>query len=86
MRMDLLVNDFVYRALNDRFIVLFEEHFRRNYIHIRDVAKAFIQAIEDDSMLGEAFNLGLSSANLTKRELAEKIKNIYQIFLFILQR
>jgi len=74
MRMDLLVNDFVYRAFNDRFIVLFEEHFRRNYIHIRDVAKAFVQAIEDDSMLGEAYNLGLSSANLTKRELAEKIK------------
>ena len=74
MRMDLLVNDFVYRAFNDRFIILFEEHFRRNYIHIRDVAKAFVQAIEDDSMLGEAYNLGLSSANLTKRELAEKIK------------
>jgi nucleoside-diphosphate-sugar epimerase len=74
MRMDLLVNDFVYRAFNDRFIILFEEHFRRNYIHIRDVAKAFIQAIEVDSMLGEAYNLGLSSANLTKRQLAEKIK------------
>ena len=74
MRMDLLVNDFVYRAYSDKFIVLFEEHFRRNYIHVRDVVKAFIQAIEDDSMLGEAYNLGLSSANLTKRQLAEKIK------------
>ena len=74
MRMDLLVNDFVYRAHNDRFLVLFEEHFRRNYIHVRDVAKAFYQAIEDESMVGEAYNLGLSSANLTKRELAEKIK------------
>ncbi|MDC0586485.1 SDR family oxidoreductase [Gammaproteobacteria bacterium] len=74
MRTDLLVNDFVYRALNDKFIILFEEHFRRNYIHVRDVVKAFMQAIEDDSMLGEAYNLGLSSANLTKRELAEKIK------------
>ena len=75
MRTDLLVNDFVYRALNDRFIILFEEHFRRNFIHIRDVVKAFIQAIDDDSMLGEAYNLGLSSANLTKRQLAEKIKD-----------
>ena len=74
MRMDLLVNDFVYRAYSDRFLVLFEEHFRRNYIHVRDVTKAFHQAIEDESMIGEAYNLGLSSANLTKRELAEKIK------------
>jgi nucleoside-diphosphate-sugar epimerase len=74
MRMDLLVNDFVYRAHYDRFLVLFEEHFRRNYIHVRDVAKAFHQAIEDEYMVGEAYNLGLSSANLTKRELAEKIK------------
>jgi nucleoside-diphosphate-sugar epimerase len=74
MRTDLLVNDFVYRALNDRSIILFEEHFRRNFIHIRDVVKAFMQAIEDDSMLGEAYNLGLSTANLTKRQLAEKIK------------
>jgi len=74
MRTDLLVNDFVYRAFNDKYIVLFEEHFRRNYIHIRDVAKAFIQSIDDDSMIGECFNLGLSSANLSKIELAEKIK------------
>ena len=81
MRMDLLVNDFVYRALNDRFIVLFEEHFRRNYIHIRDVVKAFVQAIDDDAMLGEAYNLGLSSANLTKRQLAEKISDHLPEFL-----
>ena len=75
MRMDLLVNDFTYRAYNDRFIVLFEEHFRRNYIHIRDVAKAFVLGIENyDRMKGEPFNVGLSSANLTKRQLCEKIK------------
>lgn len=75
MRMDLLVNDFTYRALKDRFIVLFEEHFRRNYIHIRDVAKAFMYGIEHyDKMQGQAFNVGLSSANITKRELCEKIK------------
>jgi len=75
MRMDLLVNDFTYRAYKDRFIILFEEHFRRNYIHIRDVAKAFIFGIENyDRMKGQPFNVGLSSANLTKRQLCEKIK------------
>jgi nucleoside-diphosphate-sugar epimerase len=75
MRMDLLVNDFTYRAYKDRFIVLFEEHFRRNYIHIRDVANAFLFGIENYAkMKGQAFNVGLSSANLTKRQLCEKIK------------
>ena len=75
MRMDLLVNDFVYRAVKDRSLVLFEEHFRRNYIHVRDVVKAFLFAIENfDKMKGEPFNVGLSSANLTKRQLADKIK------------
>lgn len=75
MRMDLLVNDFTYRAHKDRFIILFEEHFRRNYIHIRDVAKAFIFAIDNfNKMKGDPYNAGLSSANLTKRQLCEKIK------------
>jgi nucleoside-diphosphate-sugar epimerase len=75
MRMDLLVNDFTYRAYRDKFIVLFEEHFRRNFIHIRDVAGAFIFGINNyDKMKGEPFNVGLSSANLTKRQLCEKIK------------
>ena len=75
MRMDLLVNDFTYRAYKDGVITLFEEHFRRNYIHIRDVAKAFIFGIENyDNMKGQPFNVGLSSANLTKRQLCEKIK------------
>jgi len=75
MRMDLLVNDFTYRAYKDGFIILFEEHFRRNYIHIRDVAKAFLFAIDNyDKMKGQPFNVGLSSANLTKRQLCEKIK------------
>jgi nucleoside-diphosphate-sugar epimerase len=75
MRMDLLVNDFVYRAYKDRCIILFEEHFRRNYIHIRDVARAFIFGINNyDKMKGEPYNVGLSSANLTKRQLCEKIK------------
>jgi nucleoside-diphosphate-sugar epimerase len=75
MRMDLLVNDFVYRAVKDRVLVLFEEHFRRNFIHVRDVAKAFLFGIDNyEKMQGEPFNVGLSSANLTKRQLAEKIK------------
>ena len=75
MRMDLLVNDFVHQAVKDGALVLFEEHFRRNYIHVRDVAKAFMFGIENyEKMKGEAYNVGLSSANLTKRQIAEKIK------------
>lgn len=75
MRLDLLVNDFTYRAWRDRFIVLFEEHFRRNFVHIRDVAEAFLFGLRNyDRMKGEPFNVGLSSANLSKRQLCEKIK------------
>lgn len=75
MRLDLLVNDFTFRACQDRCIVLFEEHFKRNYIHVRDVAQTFHFGILNFSkMKGEAFNVGLSSANLSKRELCEKIK------------
>jgi nucleoside-diphosphate-sugar epimerase len=75
MRMDLLVNDFTYRAYSDKVIVLFEEHFRRNYIHVRDVAKTFLFALEHyDQMKGEPYNVGLSSANLTKMELCKKIQ------------
>ena len=75
MRMDLLVNDFVYKAVADGAIVLFQEHFRRNYIHVRDVAMAFLFGINNyEKMKGEPYNVGLSSANLTKRELCEKIK------------
>ena len=75
MRLDLLVNDFVYRAVTDRFIVLFEEHFRRNYIHVRDVTKTFLFGIQNyDKMRGQAYNVGLSTANLTKRQLCEEIR------------
>ncbi|MEW5774323.1 MAG: NAD(P)-dependent oxidoreductase [Thermodesulfobacteriota bacterium] len=75
MRMDLLVNDFTYRAFKDGSVILFEDHFRRNYIHIRDVTKAFLFGIDNyDAMKGQPFNVGLSTANLTKRQLAEKIK------------
>jgi nucleoside-diphosphate-sugar epimerase len=75
MRIDLLVNDFVYRAVNDRFVVLFEAHFKRNYIHIRDVARAFMHAMDTfDLMKGRPFNVGLSDANLSKAELCKRIK------------
>ncbi len=75
MRLDLLVNDFTYRAVNDRFIVLFEAHFKRNYIHVRDIAKAFIHGIDHfETMKNEPYNVGLSDANLSKRELCEEIK------------
>jgi nucleoside-diphosphate-sugar epimerase len=74
MRLDLLVNDFTWRACRDRTIVLFEEHFRRNYIHVRDVAGAFCFGLEHyEIMKGQPFNVGLSSANLTKRELCDSI-------------
>lgn len=75
MRLDLLVNDFTYRAVTDRFIVLFEAHFKRNYIHVRDIARAFIHAIDSfDRMKNEPYNVGLSDANLSKMELCEEIK------------
>jgi nucleoside-diphosphate-sugar epimerase len=74
MRIDLLVNNFVYRAVNDRFIVIFEGHFKRNYIHISDVVKAFIHGIDNfDSMRGEIYNVGLSEANVSKAELCTRI-------------
>jgi nucleoside-diphosphate-sugar epimerase len=75
MRLDLLVNDFVYRGVNDRFIVLFESHFRRNYVHVRDVVSAFLLGIENDNkMKGQIYNVGLTEANLTKMELCLAIK------------
>jgi len=75
MRMDLLVNDFVYKAYKDKYIVLFEHNFRRNYIHVKDVATAFIKGIKNYGIMGgEAYNVGLSDANLTKLELAKSIE------------
>jgi nucleoside-diphosphate-sugar epimerase len=75
MRMDLLVNDFVYKAVNDGYLVLFESHFIRNYIHIRDIANTFLFMIENyEKCNNNAFNVGLTSANCTKLELANKIQ------------
>ena len=74
MRMDLLVNNLVQKSWKEKYLVLFESHARRNYIHVRDVAKLFLEISSNpDNYIGEIFNVGLSSANLTKRELAEKI-------------
>jgi nucleoside-diphosphate-sugar epimerase len=84
MRLDLLVNDFVYRALKDRALVLFESHFKRNYIHVRDVARAFLHGIENfDAMKSEPYNVGLSDANLSKWELCEKIQSHLPNFTFL---
>src|SRR5882757_2128287 len=84
MRIDLLVNDFVYRAVTDRFIVVFEAHFKRNYIHIRDVARAFIHAIDNfERMRGGAYNVGLSDANISKAELCERIKAQVPNFVYL---
>ena len=84
MRLDLLVNDFVYRAVTDRTVVLFEPHFKRNYIAVRDVARAFQFAIRNfGAMRGKAFNVGLSDANLSKLELCERIRVQLPKFVFM---
>jgi nucleoside-diphosphate-sugar epimerase len=76
MRTDLLVNDFTYKAITDKYIVVFEKTFKRNFIHIRDVASAFLFMLENyDKYKNEIFNVGLSNANLSKQELLEKIQS-----------
>lgn len=83
MRLDLLVNDFVYRAFTDRFVVLFEADFKRNYVHVRDVADAFVYAMENfNKMEGNVYNLGLDEANLSKRQLCELIQKQLPDFYF----
>jgi nucleoside-diphosphate-sugar epimerase len=84
MRIDLLVNDFTYRAVNDRFIVVFEGHFKRNFVHIRDVARAFIHVMDNfETMKDQPYNVGLSEANLSKLELCAKIKEQILDFVFM---
>jgi len=84
MRLDLLVNDFVYRAFNDRTLVIFEGHFKRNFIHIQDVANAFLHAISNfENMKGNAYNVGLEDANLSKIKLAEEIKKHIPQFVYL---
>ncbi|HUY87032.1 MAG TPA: NAD(P)-dependent oxidoreductase [Acidimicrobiales bacterium] len=84
MRLDLLVNNFVWRAIEDHFVIIFEGHFTRNYIHVRDVASAFKLAIGDlDNFTGEIFNVGLSSANISKFNLCEEIARAVPDFVFL---
>ena len=84
MRIDLLVNDFTYRAVTDRFVVLFESYFKRNYIHVRDVSRAFQHAIANfDKMKGQIYNVGLTEANVSKKELCQVIQRQVPDFKFI---
>lgn len=84
MRIDLLVNDFTYRAVYDRFVVLFESYFKRNYIHVRDVTRVFMHALDNlGTMVGEIYNVGLSDANVSKKELCEHIKRQLPEFLYL---
>ena len=84
MRLDLLVNDFVYRAVHDRAVLIFEGHFQRNYIHVRDVARAFIHTIANfETMKGKPYNVGLEDANLTKLELCAEIKKQLPDFVYV---
>jgi len=84
MRIDLLVNDFVHRAVNDRYIVLFESHFKRNYVYIRDISRVFIHALKNrDVMRGNIYNVGLSDANVSKWELCERIASLIPDFTFL---
>lgn len=82
-RLDLLVNDFTYRAVTDRFVVLFESHFKRNYLHVRDVTRVFLHGIENHAtMKGQVYNVGLSDANVSKWELCEAIQKHVPEFVF----
>jgi nucleoside-diphosphate-sugar epimerase len=84
MRLDLLVNDFVYRAVTDRAVVLFEAHFKRNYLHVRDVANAFLHGIAQfEAMRDKPYNVGLSDANLSKLELCQRIQKHLPKFVFL---
>lgn len=83
MRLDLLVNDFTYRAVNDGFVVLFEAHFKRNYLHVQDAAAAFMHSLKNyDKMRGRPYNVGLSEANLSKLELCQAIQRHVPRFTF----
>ena len=84
MRVDLLVNDFTYRAVYDRFVVLFESQFKRNYIHVRDVTRVFLHAIDHyGKMKGQIYNVGLSDANVSKKELCQAIQKHLPEFVFL---
>lgn len=84
MRIDLLVNDFVHRAVTDRAVVVFEGHFKRNYIHLQDVARVFVHALERfGAMKGRPYNVGLDDANLSKTELCQAIQRQVPEFVYV---
>lgn len=84
MRLDLLINDFTYKAVVDGYIVLFESSFQRNFIHVQDVSNAFVFAVKNyDKMQGDVFNAGLNSGNLSKLELCNKIKEYVPNFVIV---
>jgi nucleoside-diphosphate-sugar epimerase len=84
MRIDLLVNDFVHRAVHDRAVVVFQGHFKRNYIHIRDVVRVFLHGMANfDAMKGRAYNVGLDEANLSKLELCAVIQKHLPQFVYL---
>jgi nucleoside-diphosphate-sugar epimerase len=84
MRIDLLVNDFVHRAVTDRAVVIFEGHFKRNYIHVRDVARVFVHGLDQfAAMKGKPYNVGLDEANLSKLELCAVIQKHLPKFVFL---
>ena len=84
MRIDLLVNDFVHRAVHDRAVVVFQGHFKRNYIHVRDVVRVFLHGMANfDAMKGRAYNVGLDEANLSKLELCAVIQKHLPQFVYL---
>jgi len=83
MRLDLLVNNFAFRAISDGFVIVFEGHFKRNYVHILDVVQAFNLAITNEkSFKGEIFNVGLSEANISKIDLCREIQAMIPSFTY----
>ena len=74
IRLDLLVNDFTFRAWKDGFIVLYESYFKRNYIHVKDISRCFNFCIENSNTNNQIFNVGLSDTNISKLDLCNRIK------------
>jgi nucleoside-diphosphate-sugar epimerase len=87
MRWDLLVNGLVYDAMKHRYLVLYEPHAKRNYVHVKDVVNCFIYALDNwDNMVGQAYNLGLDNANLSKAELAKLVQKFTDCEIFLSPR
>ena len=82
LRLDLLVNDFVNKAINDKYIVVYESHFMRTFIHVHDIARSFLFAIENrDVMAGEVYNVGSNTMNISKGQICELIKSKVDYYL-----